>query len=405
VRKNFTFISLAVLSTLPGIVVRLAHVPLNPVSMALLSGTAIMGASFLLLWACDVVQADVSQALALAAVALIAVLPEYSVTMYFTWQAGKHPEGDYAQYAVANMTGANRLLIGVAWSVLAVICWWKTGKALVMHEERRTEIVFLGMATLYALLIPVKGTLAWYDCVVFMSLYLWYIFLASRRPLVECQPDGPGELLSRLPKISRRVCTAIIFSFAGGAILANAEPFCEGLLGAGRQFKINEFLLVQWLAPIASETPEFVVAIMFALRGQAGVGLGSLLSSKLNQWTLLVGMIPAVYGVSQRSFEHPLPLGELQIHEILLTAAQSLLAVVLLAHLRLPMRYALLLFFLFFAQLMSPYIIGVFSTDAFSSFHGGQIHELFSLLYLTCAIMYMFEHPVHVSQLLRGFKA
>jgi cation:H+ antiporter len=403
-RKNISFLSLAVLSTLPGICLRVAHVPLAPLSMALTSGFAIMGAAFLLLWACDVAQADISQSLALAVVALIAVLPEYAVDMYFTWNAGKHPESDYAQYAVANMTGANRLLIGVAWVVIAVICWWKTRQVLRMQEERRTEIVFLGLATLYAFLVPLKGTLAWYDCIVFIGLYVWYIAIASRRPQVECEMEGPSALLARLPKTTRKVCTAVLFFFAGSVILANAKPFCEGLIGTGRLFGINEFFLVQWLAPIASETPEFVVAIMFALRGQAGIALGSLLASKLNQWTLLVGMIPAVYAVSHGSLDHPLPLGEFQLHEILLTAAQSLLAVVLLAHLRLPMRYAMLLFVLFSAQLVAPSVVELLPGDSLLGIHGGQTHQLFSLLYLMAAIMYMLEHPIHVSQLLRGVK-
>jgi len=61
--------------------------------MTALAGLAIMSAAFLLLWACDAAQADISQALALAAVALISVLPEYAVDMYFTWQAGQHPGG------------------------------------------------------------------------------------------------------------------------------------------------------------------------------------------------------------------------------------------------------------------------------------------------------------------------
>ena len=116
-RRNLTLILLAVLGTLPGLAVRLGGIALAPPAMALVSGTAILGASFLLLWACDAAQADISQALALAVVALIAVLPEYAVDMYFTWQAGKHPDSDYAHYAIANMTGANRLLIGVAWGV------------------------------------------------------------------------------------------------------------------------------------------------------------------------------------------------------------------------------------------------------------------------------------------------
>ena len=105
---------LAALITLPGLWLRLSGLHLDPPTAALLSGLAILGASFLLLWACDVAQMDIPQTLALAVVALIAVLPEYAVDMYFTWQAGKHPESDYAHYAIANMTGANRLLIGVA---------------------------------------------------------------------------------------------------------------------------------------------------------------------------------------------------------------------------------------------------------------------------------------------------
>lgn len=140
---------------------------------ALLAGTSIMGASFLLLWACDAAQAEISQALALAAVALIAVLPEYSVDMYFTWQAGKNPGGAYAHYAIANMTGANRLLIGVAWGLIVAVYWFRFGRDVQLEEERRTELLFLGFATAYAFAIPLKGTLAWYDGVVFIGLYIW----------------------------------------------------------------------------------------------------------------------------------------------------------------------------------------------------------------------------------------
>ncbi|HAA03566.1 MAG TPA: sodium:proton exchanger, partial [Syntrophobacteraceae bacterium] len=99
---------------------------LSPPLTALTTGVAILGASFLLLWACDAAQKDISQALALAVVALIAVLPEYAVDMYFTWQAGQYPQSNYAQYAIANMTGANRLLIGVAWAAIVAIFWLKT---------------------------------------------------------------------------------------------------------------------------------------------------------------------------------------------------------------------------------------------------------------------------------------
>ncbi len=111
--RHSAFILVTASVTLPGVFLRLAGIHLEPVVTAAISGAAIAAAAFLLLWACDAAQTEISQALALAAVALMAVLPEYSIDMYFTWQAGRDATGTYAQYAVANMTGANRLLIGV----------------------------------------------------------------------------------------------------------------------------------------------------------------------------------------------------------------------------------------------------------------------------------------------------
>ena len=69
----------------------------------------------------------------------------------------------------------------------------------------------------------------------------------------------------------------------------------RGLVASGRELGIDEFLLVQWLAPLASEAPEFIVAILFALRGNAYDAMGALISSKVNQWTLLVGSLPIAY--------------------------------------------------------------------------------------------------------------
>jgi cation:H+ antiporter len=155
--------------TLPGVFLRLAGIHLEPALTAAISGAAIAAAAFLLLWACDAAQTEISQALALAVVALMAVLPEYSIDMYFTWQAGRDASGTYAQYAVANMTGANRLLIGVGWGAIALVYWLRFRKPVRIGEERRTELMFLGAATAYAFVIPLKGTLAWYDGVVFLG--------------------------------------------------------------------------------------------------------------------------------------------------------------------------------------------------------------------------------------------
>ncbi|MCC6859791.1 MAG: hypothetical protein IT158_14580 [Bryobacterales bacterium] len=399
ISRNFAAILLAVAATLPGIVARLTDFPAGPAAMAAVSGLAILSASFLLLWACDAAQSEISQSLALAVVALIAVLPEYAVDMYFTWQAGRHPESDYAHFAVANMTGANRLLIGVGWGAIALLYWFRFRRPVRLEKDRKLELSFLGLATAYAFLIPVKGNLAWYDGLVFAGLYLWYLVIAARRPSAGLEAGGPAALLLRLPRMWRRLGTAGMFVFAAGAILANAEPFCEGLVGTGRLLRINEFLLVQWLAPVASEAPEFVVALMFAWRGQAGLALGSLLSAKLNQWTLLVGMIPGVFAVSHATLAHPIPMGDLQMFEILLTAAQSLLAVVLLASLRLSLGGAALLFAMFVGQLAMPALSAVFPRLALG-LTPAQIHPVYSVLYATLAFALFVLRPGRLLRLL-----
>ncbi|XHR29679.1 MAG: sodium:calcium antiporter [Chthoniobacteraceae bacterium] len=393
----------AVLMTLPGIALRLSGVPWGSPLVALMAGAAILGASFLLLWACDAAQADISQALALAVVALIAVLPEYSVDMYFTWMAGKNPDSGYAHYAIANMTGANRLLIGVAWGLIALICWVRFRKPVRIERERRTELFFLGISTIYALVIPFKGTLEWYDGLVLLGIYAWYIVVASTRPCGELEAEGPAEVLVALPKARRRLATLALFLFAGGVILLNAGPFCEGLIGTGTHFGINQFILVQWLAPIASEAPEFIVALVFAWRGQAGMALGSLLSAKLNQWTLLVGMIPAVFAVSHGTLEHPLPMGSLQMHEVLLTAAQSFLAVALLASLRLTIGGAILLFGLFVGQFILPELVTA-NPALFFGLKPEQIHPVFSTLYFAASAPFFAYHPSRFIRLAEGYR-
>jgi cation:H+ antiporter len=121
---------------------------------------------------------------------------------------------------------------------------------------------------------------------------------------------------------------------------------------------------------------------MFALRGQAGIALGSLLSAKLNQWTLLVGMIPGVYGLSSGSFATPIPMGSFQLNEILLTAAQSLLAVVLLLSLRLDIKGALLLFGLFIGQFIPFSFLASLSGIKSWPAEPAGMHLSFVMLYL-----------------------
>ena len=142
---------------------------------------------------------------------------------------------------------------------------------------------------------------------------------------------------------------ALLFLLAASAIYQAARPFAEGLLTTGRHLGIEEFLLVQWLAPLASESPEFIVAILFALRNRPGAGIGTLVSSKVNQWTLLIGMIPLAYGLSGHSL-HAMPLDARQVEEIFLTSAQSLFAIVLICDLKFSLWDGTVTFLLFATQ-------------------------------------------------------
>jgi len=138
-------------------------------------------------------------------------------------------------------------------------------------------------------------------------------------------------------------------------ILASAERFAEALVQSGKHLGIDEFLLVQWLAPLASEAPEFIVALVWAFRGQVSAGLGALVSSKVNQWTLLIGTLPVAYSINLGT-PGALPLDERQQHELFLTASQSLFAVAVLLNLRMSWYGALLLFGLFASQLFVEHI-------------------------------------------------
>lgn len=128
------------------------------------------------------------------------------------------------------------------------------------------------------------------------------------------------------------------------------------MVATGKSYHVSEFLLVQWLAPFASESPEVISALMFAFKGKGSTGIGALISSKINQWTLLVGAIPLVYALSQGALE-PMILDHRQKEELLLTSAQSLFAALIISDFRFALREALLLLLLFFAQWLLPIVL------------------------------------------------
>jgi cation:H+ antiporter len=348
---------------------------LAPPLQALLYGVAIVGAAFLLSWAAEAAQVDISAGLALALLALLAVLPEYAVDFVFTWTAGTTfgdtgscvpaDGGENAcSLALANMTGANRVLVGVGWPLVVLVA------AVAVARRRRAgdvaarrvprgevrlspamspEVVFLGIATLYSLHLPLRSSLTIVDAVVLVSIFVLYARRLAQAPAEDPDLIGTSAWIGEQPRRRRRSWVAGVFAVAGLVILLSAEHFAESLVETGTTLGVDEFLLVQWVAPLASEAPELIVACLYASRLRASDSLGTLLSSKVNQWTLLVGTIPLVFALSSTSFSG-LPLDAQQRTELLLTAAQSLFAVSLLVSLRLTAAGAVALFGLFAVQ-------------------------------------------------------
>jgi cation:H+ antiporter len=344
----------------------LGGVGLQEEVVAPLAGMAILGGAFILSWATELAERDIPQSLALLVLALVSVLPEYAVDLHFAIKAAEDPQ--YAHYAVANMTGANRLLIGFGWAAVTLVaCRRARSRALRIDQHHRIEIRFLLLATLYSFLVPLDGYINLLDAAILLGLFLWYASTAARGDFQEVTPVGPAALVdAEFGDVGRRLWALLLFVFAGYAIFVSAEPFADGLVHIGRSRAIDEFILVQWVAPLASEAPEFVIAILFALRMRGAMGLGALISSKVNQWTLLVGALPVAYCLAAADWRG-LPLDARQTEELFLTSAQSLLATLLVCNLEISRMEAVMLAALFGVQLVFP------STD---------VRIAFSVLYL-----------------------
>ena len=384
--RYWLLIAAAVAVTVPAIELRLGGVhTLPPGIEALTFGVAILGGAFLLTWAAEVAELDISQGLALSFLALVAVLPEYAVDLYFASKAAVHPE--YTAYATANMTGANRLLIGIAWPLIVFLYWARSGRReLKLPPSRTVELVFLSLATVYSFILPLKGTLSLLDTIVFVGLFVAYMWRIARSEAGEPDLVGPALALAALRPWLRRTFVVALFVFSAAVILSSAEPFAEALIHLGRRRGIDEFLLVQWLAPVASEAPEIVIACILTMKGDAQAGMGAMISSKVNQWTLLVGTLPLVYSIA---LGHPgaLHLDARQVEEILLTAAQSLFAVAVLSNMRLSVFEASVLAALFVPQLFFP------STD---------VRYGFALVYVALAGAMLVRRRSELSTFLRA---
>lgn len=401
---QFLALGLAALATAPGVIARVSGIGLGDVVAPFIFGFAILGSAFLLAWAAETLQLDVSQGLALTVLALIAVLPEYAVDFTFAYKAGQDPE-KYAPLALANMTGGNRLLIGIGWSMVVLVAAWRitsiakkrgyTGELDTdVHLERphAIEITFLALATAYSLTLPFKHTLTIFDAVVLITIFLAFVFRLWRAPAEEPHLVGPARLIGELPTAQRRFVVGALLAYAAGVIYLCAAPFAESLVHLGEQAGVSTFLLVQWVAPLASEAPELVVAGLFAWRLNTSAGLGTLLSSKVNQWTLLVGSLPIVYAISAGHLTG-LPLDSLQREELFLTAAQSVFAIAVLANRSMSVREAWMLFGLFIGQ----FVLGGVLPEGLREWE----RIIVGVVYLVLAAIFLVQQRSYLKPLVR----
>src|SRR6201997_4389146 len=95
-------------------------------SSALWTFPSVLGSAIIIAWAAEAAQFLFSQGLALAILAWLQTLPEFAVEAVIAWEAGGDPMR--AHLAIANLTGAIRLLLGLGWPMIyAVYAWYGRG--------------------------------------------------------------------------------------------------------------------------------------------------------------------------------------------------------------------------------------------------------------------------------------
>mgnify|MGYP000383300466 CR=1 FL=1 len=375
-RKAFSAIGVATLLTMPWL---WSWLPLgsglSTVATVGVSGVGILGAAFLLTWGAETAEKDVPRAFAIAVLAVLAVAPEYAVDALYAWNAGAFagtPQGAEAgNLAVANMTGANRILIGIGWAGIALFTIFRSGAAsdpavesrdgfltdaVTLDHDIGLEIVFLFAATVWAFAVPLGGGIGAIDFLVLVGIYAAYLLIVIRG-----EPDGEsdhGGVPGALQQLSRPVrigSVLALFAFSGLVIFTAVKPFAHGLESLGTQVGIPAFFMIQWIAPLASESPELIVVLVLVNKARSTAGFNALISSKLNQWTLLIGTLVVVYSLALGQYG-ALPFDQKQAGEIWLTAAQSLFALALIVDFEISIREAIALLVLFVTQVATEFL-------------------------------------------------
>jgi cation:H+ antiporter len=230
--------------------------------------------------------------------------------------------------------------------------------AIELDDEHAVAVLSLLPALIYFLVIYFKGTLNMIDGLILGAIYFTYLRLVS---MVPPHDEEQVEDLGRIPKYimrhkgqARKIWVTGFF-IAGGMILYfSAHPFLNSMLAIAATLGISQFVFVQWVAPFLSEFPEKLSAFYWAKKvTKAPMALANFVSSSINQWTILVGVIPFIYSFGMGRV-CAVVFDDHQKIEILLTIVQSYLGFLFLASMDFTFFEAAALFILWLAQFLMP---------------------------------------------------
>lgn len=324
---------------------------------------SILLASLLITWGAESAQFFVAQGFALAILAWMQTLPEFAVEAVLAWR-------QQTALLLANLTGALRLLTGLAgpmiYATAAVVHRRRTGhplRSIQLRPHHSIEVVGLFFPLLYALVIWFKANLHLYDAFVLTGLYVAYLMLLTKLPpekheAIDDLEPVPRNIV-RAPRHWRILSISACF-FAGGLLIYfTAEPFLGSLVALAGALGIPSFIVIQWFAPVISESPELASTFYFARQEQnASIAMINIVSSNINQWTLLVAILPVVFSLSSGTVSS-FSLDSEQSLELLLTIGQSFVGMIFLLNMRIDWWEALAMFVLFGAQFVLPAFFGV----------------------------------------------
>jgi cation:H+ antiporter len=322
----------------------------------------ILAASIVIAWGAEAAQFFIAQGFALAILAWMQTLPEFAVEAVLAWK-------QQTNLLLAGLTGALRLLTGLAWPMIyataAFVHRRRTGKPLGhirLSGHHSVEVAGILFALLYAMVIWWKASLQVADAVVLVALYVGYLILLSRLPPERNEGIEDLEAVPRYiasaSRGRRNLAIAACFVTGGVLIYFTAEPFLGSLVAVALAIGIPSFQVIQWLAPVISEFPELLSTFYFARQEEkAPVALMNIASSNINQWTLLVAVLPVVFSISRHSMS-AIVMTPQQRLELLLTIAQSVVGLIFLINMKFAWWEAAAMLLAFASQFVLPEVWG-----------------------------------------------